>query len=315
MTAIIQCRDLTKRFGGKLALNQVSFTLGASSDESRGDGFNSPRRGATALVGPNGAGKTTLFNILANYQQPSSGDITLLGHAPGASALLGRISSLPQDALLDPAFTIGQQLTFYAKLQGYTSSGAQLETDRVLQLVNLSEVLSLRPTSLSHGMKKRVAIAQALIGSPQLVLLDEPTAGLDPASARQIRALIADLSEQAHFIISSHNFSELEQLCDTVLLLEQGVMSQQKIGHANDNLVQHLSLQLVTPADNEVVALLNKLSGLISLNNQQKNRLVISYNGQEQPRFDRLLLDCLYQHGIDYRQLVKGQSLEQQLFD
>jgi len=313
MTAIIQCRALTKRFGSKLALNQVSFTLGTGSGEA--DDLDSPLRGATALVGPNGAGKTTLFNILANYQQPSSGDITLLGHAPGASALLGRVSSLPQDALLDPAFTIGQQLTFYAKLQGYTSHGAQLETDRVLALVNLSEVLALRPTSLSHGMKKRIAIAQALIGSPQLVLLDEPTAGLDPASARQIRALIADLSEQAHFIISSHNLSELEQLCDTVLLLEQGVMSQQQIGHASDNLVQHLNLQLVTPADNEVVALLNKLPGLISLNNQQKNRLVMSYNGQEQPRFDRLLLDCLYQHGIDYRQLVKGKSLEQQLFD
>jgi len=313
MTAIIQCRALTKRFGSKLALNQVSFTLGTGSGEA--DDLDSPLRGATALVGPNGAGKTTLFNILANYQQPSSGDITLLGHAPGASALLGRVSSLPQDALLDPAFTIGQQLTFYAKLQGYTSHGAQLETDRVLALVNLSEVLALRPTSLSHGMKKRIAIAQALIGSPQLVLLDEPTAGLDPASARQIRALIADLSEQAHFIISSHNLSELEQLCDTVLLLEQGVMSQQQIGHASDNLVQHLSLQLVTPAENEVVALLNKLPGLISLNNQQKNRLVMSYNGQEQPRFDRLLLDCLYQHGIDYRQLVKGKSLEQQLFD
>jgi len=303
MTPIIQCHDLNKSYGSKQALNQVSFTL------------EQQPHGATALVGPNGAGKTTLFNILANYQRASSGQVTIFGHAPHSDALLGQISSLPQDALLDPAFTIGQQLSFYAKLQGYDHKSANDETHRVLELVNLSEVVNQRPTSLSHGMKKRVAIAQALIGTPKLVLLDEPTAGLDPASARQVRSLIADLSDQAHFIISSHNLSELEQLCHTVLLLEQGTLSQQLIGQVNNNAVQHISLQLVTSSNNELLTVLKQLPGLLTLNPEQKSRLHIEYDATQAPRFDRQLLDCLYQHKIEYRQISKGKSLEQQLFE
>lgn len=302
MTAIIECLNLSKTYGTKPALTNVNFIL------------ENNNQGATALVGPNGAGKTTLFSILANFQQATSGQVTIFGHAPGSAALLGRVSALPQDALLDPLFTIKHQLSFYARLQGYNAKQAISETQRVLELVNLGEALNERPATLSHGMRKRVAIAQALIGQPQLVMLDEPTAGLDPANARNIRTLITDLSEQAHFIISSHNLNELEQLCSTVLMLDQGALSQQLIGQTTDSSQQQLSLLLAEPATTELLTVLENLSGVSEVRVQQKNRLLIHYNANQAPRLDGQLLDCLAQHHIEYRQLTKGMSLEDQLF-
>ncbi|MFT7185315.1 MAG: ABC-2 type transport system ATP-binding protein, partial [Pseudohongiellaceae bacterium] len=164
MSGIIHCENLSKRYGSNLALDNVSFELESGSP--------------IALVGPNGAGKTTLFSILCGYLNPSSGRVSLLGHKPGSSKLFGQVSALPQDAQLDPSFTIHEQLSFYARLEGYDGKAAKIEASRVLELIQLTEAMSSLPSSLSHGMRKRVAIAQALIGKPKLVFLDEPTAGL-----------------------------------------------------------------------------------------------------------------------------------------
>jgi len=167
--SIIQCDNLSKQYGNKLALDTVSLTL---------------TQGAPiALVGPNGAGKTTLFSLLCGYIQPTNGSISILGHKPGSKALQGLLSALPQDAALDPNFSIVSQLQFFAQLQGMTTKAAKQEALRVLALVDLTDSAEAKPKSLSHGMSKRVSIAQALMGSPKIVLLDEPTAGLDPSQS------------------------------------------------------------------------------------------------------------------------------------
>ncbi|BFL83480.1 hypothetical protein LFREDSHE_19300 [Shewanella baltica] len=169
--SLIQCQGLSQLYGSKKALNDVNFSLEAGAP--------------IALVGPNGAGKTTLFSLLCGYLSPSAGTITLLGEAPNSPKLLGKIAALPQDAVLDPNLTIVSQLSFFARLQGMGVEQARQEAIRVLTLVDLADVAEQKPPSLSHGMSKRVSIAQALIGSPELVLLDEPTAGLDPANAKK----------------------------------------------------------------------------------------------------------------------------------
>lgn len=209
MNPMIEARDLGKSFGRKTVLDNLNFTLHSGEP--------------IALIGPNGAGKTTLFSLLCGYLAPSHGSLRIFGHAPGSSALFGKVSALPQDALLDPNFSVGAQLELYGQLQGMNKATARAEAQRVMQLVELPEHLDSKPTALSHGMKKRVSIAQALLGQPKLVLLDEPTAGLDPANALQIRQLVSKMSGETTFLISSHNLFELERLCGTVLYINKVV--------------------------------------------------------------------------------------------
>ncbi|HCD15885.1 ABC transporter ATP-binding protein, partial [Shewanella sp.] len=171
--SLINCNGLSKLYGSKRALDSVDLQLEPGSP--------------IALVGPNGAGKTTLMSLLLGYIRPSSGEITVMGQRPGSTGLLGQISALPQDAALDPGFSLLTQFSLFARMQGMGAEAAKAESMRVLALVGLEDVANQKPNSLSHGMGKRAAIAQALIGNPKLVLLDEPTAGLDPANARKIR--------------------------------------------------------------------------------------------------------------------------------
>lgn len=299
MSTLISCHNVNKFFGSKQALKDVSFELNVGE--------------TTALVGPNGAGKTTLFSILCNYHLPSSGQVTIFGEKPGSTALISRMGALPQDAQLDPRFAIKHQLELYAKLQGFGKKAAAKECERVLERVELSQVLNERPAALSHGMRKRVTIAQALIGSPELVMLDEPTAGLDPANARNIRQLVMDLSGDASFIISSHNLDELERLCSTVLLLEQGNLSQQEIGQQSQSQLQSITL-LLEPTQLEAASLLANIQGVNNIESINKQEFVISYDALNSPQFDIDLIQGVQQQGLQYRQLTKGLSLEQQLF-
>jgi len=299
MSTLISCKQLNKSFGNKQVLKEVSFEI--------------PTGEIIALVGPNGAGKTTLFSILCNYLSPTSGEVTLFGEKPGSHQLFGQVGALPQDAQLDPHFSIKTQLEMYAMLQGLSASEAKIECLRVLKCVDLIEVLNQKPTTLSHGMSKRVSIAQALIGNPKLVLLDEPTAGLDPANARSIRQLVMQLSSDTSFIISSHNLDELERLCTTVLLLNDGELTQQTIGKQAQQTLQTLTLLLETSTPS-TMELLKTLQGVSDVENINKQEYLLKYDPLQSPDLDIQLIQTLQKHGLQYRQITKGLSLEQQLF-
>lgn len=299
MTALIRAQALSKNFGRKTVLDNLDFTLEA------GDPI--------ALIGPNGAGKTTLFSLLCGYLSPSSGQLDILGHKPGSSSLFGRVSALPQDAQLDPNFSVQTQLEFYGRLQGMNKATAKAETARVLALVDLAENGPQKATALSHGMRKRVAIAQALLGQPELVLLDEPTAGLDPVNAMQVRKLIASLSKEATFIISSHNIFELERLCGTVLYLENGRLQQQQPTHQQGG-VGYLTVQLEQGDNHRVQTLLSQIAGVQKVEVLQKHEYGVSYDREFCPDLDLTVLALLRSEGLPYRQLTLGRSLEQQLF-
>ncbi|TKB56582.1 ABC transporter ATP-binding protein [Ferrimonas aestuarii] len=295
---LITAKGLCKDYGSTRALNNIDLILS-------GDGN-------IALVGPNGAGKTTLFSILCGYLTPSSGSIEILGHKPGSAALHGKLSALPQDAQLDPGFAIGTQLKHLCALQGFRGKAALEETKRVLALVNLSDSIKRRPNELSHGMHKRLTIAQALIGAPELILLDEPTAGLDPVNAREIRQLISDLSEQCQFVISSHNLEELEKLCSQVLYIEQGRLTQQLTSDDREH-NGFLGLTLTSPLEEGHG--LDQLYGVLGLSVKSKLQLQFRYDIKNHPDFDLSLLHALKAKDIGYRQLSLGRSLEERLFD
>lgn len=302
MSVLIECTGVTKRYGTKLALDDVSFSCEAGSP--------------IALVGANGAGKTTLFSLLSQFIYADSGSIKMLGLPLGDAGLQGKVSALPQDAQLDPSFSIVRQLRLLAQLQGFSKVDAQQESERVLGLLGLSDSLNSLPAALSHGMRKRVAIAQALIGSPELVFLDEPTAGLDPENARNIRSIIQSLSHQTTFLISSHNLEELEKLCKTVLLIEQGQLSQKKQieEESKDCFEAFLTLKLIENAYDNAVNILRELPGVDEITHGANTHILLRYNKSQYPTLDQRVLASLQEAGIEYRSLMRGLSLEEKLF-
>ncbi|AXV64970.1 ABC transporter ATP-binding protein [Pseudoalteromonas lipolytica] len=299
MTVLIRGEGLSKNYGSKRALDNVSFEISKGAP--------------VALVGPNGAGKTTLFSLLCGYILPSAGSLSVMGHKPGSAALFGKLTALPQDAQLDPRFSIAHQLNFYGQLQGLSNAVRNKETARVLELVGLAEVAKHRPDDLSHGMRKRVTIAQALIGTPEIVMLDEATAGLDPIHAREVRELVSTLSNEATFILSSHDLTELERLCSQVLHLDQGVLSEHQARSTSQDNKHYITLQLSQLYD----GVETKLSSLPEVNHvymSQSKEYVIEFEKGADP-FDINLLHFCYQQGWHYRQLVNGHTLENQIFN
>jgi ABC-2 type transport system ATP-binding protein len=204
---VIVARHLTRRFGERLALDDVSFTL------APGEIF--------ALLGPNGAGKTTTLRILAGLIAPSSGSVQVDGQAmqpDSAPRLRARIGFLTEAPGLWDRLTVRQNLLVYARLYGLTSPGKAV--DAVLELFDLPDRGGDRAAVLSKGLKQRVALARSLLHDPRIVMLDEPTAGLDPESARDVRGLILRLREQGRTVLlCTHNLDEVERVADRVAVL------------------------------------------------------------------------------------------------
>lgn len=186
-----------------------------------------PRGSVCGLVGPNGAGKTTMYSVVCGFLPPDEGTIDLLGEGPfDPWRLKGRVGVLPQDAEIDDRRTCREFLHFMGALQGLGARSAR-EADDALKAVLLHDRADDRVGSLSHGMRRRLSVASALLGDPELVLLDEPTAGLDPVQARSLRQVLAAHRGRSTLIVSSHNLDELERICDWVVLIEEGRLVQQ----------------------------------------------------------------------------------------
>ena len=298
MTCLIKANSLSKNYGAKRALDNVSFEVEEGA--------------AVALVGPNGAGKTTLFSILCGYLPASSGDVSILGRAPSSPQNFGQLAALPQDALLDPQFTIGHQLSFYSGLQGFSGKNKIIEVERVLELVGLPDAIKEKPTDLSHGMRKRAAIAQALIGTPKIILLDEATAGLDPKHARDIRSIISSLSGDITFLLSSHDLSELERLCTKVLYIESGRLKEHSV--TNEESVDHYLTLRMEHSYPALESELQKITGIIEVSRSIEKEYLIKSSNSEHEQVDVNVLKLCHANGWRYRQLINGKTLENQLF-
>jgi len=174
-------------------------------------------------VGPNGAGKTTAFSVVSGYLRPDAGTVEILDVGSfDPYRLKGRLGVLPQDAALSDRHTPRELLVHCGRLQGMSRSDARAEASRILEVVRLGDRVDSRISTLSHGMRRRVAVASALVGSPELVLLDEPLAGLDPVQAHSLRDALKGLRGVQTLVISSHNLAELERMCDWVVMMAEG---------------------------------------------------------------------------------------------
>jgi ABC-2 type transport system ATP-binding protein len=207
---LIEARELTRRYGATAAVSGLNLTL---------------RKGEIlGLLGPNGAGKSTTMKMLAGCLAPSSGEVKINGVSVGQDpkAAKRRIGYLPEQPPLYPELTVDEYLNFCAGLHGITKAERAAAVLRAKQACGLVEVSQRLIHNLSKGYQQRVGLAQAIIHRPPVIILDEPTVGLDPIQIREIRALIADLGRNHSVILSSHILPEIQAVCQRVMIINKG---------------------------------------------------------------------------------------------
>ena len=207
---MIEVQHLTKRYRDRVAVDDLTFSV----EEGEILGF----------LGPNGAGKSTTMKILTGFLPPSAGTARVGGFDVFEQPLevKRRIGYLPETPPLYPEMTVRGYLKFVASLKGLPGRGLKVEVERVASLTGVAHVLDRVIQNLSKGYKQRVGIAQALLGSPPVLILDEPTEGLDPTQRAEVRALIKGLAGKHTVILSTHILPEVTMTCEKVLIINQG---------------------------------------------------------------------------------------------
>ncbi|MDX1952027.1 MAG: ATP-binding cassette domain-containing protein [Verrucomicrobiota bacterium] len=208
--SMIDVRNLTKRYAGTTAVSDVSFHV------ARGE--------IVGLLGPNGAGKSTILRILSCFMPATSGTVRVAGHDVfyAADEVRRRIGYMPENNPLHLDMRVREYLKFRARLKGLNIRQSRERVDIVLQQCGLTEVTRRIIGQLSKGFRQRVGLADALVHEPELIILDEPTIGLDPNQLRSVRQLIKELGKKYTILLSTHILPEVEATCSSVLILHQG---------------------------------------------------------------------------------------------
>ncbi|HEY1641604.1 MAG TPA: ABC transporter ATP-binding protein [Streptosporangiaceae bacterium] len=210
----VELADLTRRFGRTTAVDQVSLEISA---------------GVFGLLGPNGAGKTSLLRMMATVLPPSSGRIQLLGRDPGdygpRREIRRRLGYLPQSLGYYPGFTVAEFVEYFALLKDMPPGQVPRAVAMAIERVGLGDRARAKLRTLSGGMLRRAGIAQAIVNEPELLLLDEPTAGLDPEQRMAFRALLREFGERATVIVSTHLVEDVGAACTDVALMDRGQLS------------------------------------------------------------------------------------------
>lgn len=199
--------NLTKQYGDKTAIDQVSFSL---------------TPGVTGLLGANGAGKSTLMRMVCGVMKPTSGSITLDQYDVTEKEYRNLIGYLPQDFGYYPEFTGMEFLLYVAALKGLDRQTAGMRSRELLEQVNLEKDGAKKIKTYSGGMKRRLGIAQALLNRPKLIVLDEPTAGLDPKERVRFRHIFEQLGRDNIVLLSTHIVSDIEKCADRVMVIKEG---------------------------------------------------------------------------------------------
>ncbi len=225
MKNVIEIKNISKKYGKVEALREVSLSL---------------CHGIYALLGPNGSGKTTLMNILAGLLKPSGGEVLYCGEAIGKSGLAYRskVGYMPQYPAMYPNFAVKEFLLYIAELKKLPPE-REGEIDYLLERVELSDVPDRKISALSGGMKQRLSLCTAILGDPEILILDEPTAGLDPKQRVSLREFISEISANRTVIWATHIVSDVEKLADEVIFMKKGVATLAELGGALE--AQYLS--------------------------------------------------------------------------
>ena len=210
-----------------IEVSQLTKTYAGGVPALRGVDLRIDGAGMFGLLGPNGAGKTTFMRLLAGLLRPTSGTVRIGGHdlatPQGRQAAKAQLGYLPQELGLYPDLTAREFLDYVGILKGLTQPAARRrQIAELLELVRLTEVAGRRLKSFSGGMKRRVGVAQALLGAPQLVMVDEPTAGLDPEERIHLRNLLGETARRCTVVLSTHIVEDMSQTCNDLAVIQRG---------------------------------------------------------------------------------------------
>ena len=207
---LIQIAGLTKRFGSFTAVDDISFNV------ARGE--------VLGFLGPNGAGKSTTMRMLAGFMIPTAGTARICGHDVQGSGVAARrvLGFLPEGAPTYPEMTVTAFLNFCARIRGYAGEELNQRVEHAVELTRLGGVLLQPVETLSKGFKRRVGLAQALLHDPPVLVLDEPTDGLDPNQKHEVRTLIAQMAPEKAIVISTHILEEVDAVCSRAIIIAAG---------------------------------------------------------------------------------------------
>ncbi len=260
---MLNVRNLTRSYGSFIAVDDVSFSI------KKGE--------IIGLLGHNGAGKTTIMKIVSGYLEADEGEVSLDGISLGKNAKLlqQHLGYLPENLPVYPEMTVAEYLDYAADLKGLTANKKIAEIKRVIKATDLSAKLLAPIDTLSRGYKQRVGVAQAILGNPKLLILDEPTNGLDPEQTQHMRKLIKDIAQTATVILSTHIMQEVNALCDRVLILKSGqLVLDEKL-----DALQH-SRHLVVETDCTDIELIKKISGVEFVSEIEQGKLLVEMSKQ-----------------------------------
>jgi ABC-2 type transport system ATP-binding protein len=281
---MIEVSNLTKDYGARRAIDGLNFEA---------------RQGEiTGFLGPNGAGKTTTMRILTGYMPPSDGAATIAGYDVVRNSLdvRKRVGYLPETVPLYTEMTVFDYLKFMADLRRLPD--AEDIIDETLEMVGLLDRASGYIGNLSKGMRQRVGLAQALLHRPEVLILDEPTIGLDPAQIIEVRKLIREIGKERTVLLSTHILSEAQQLCDRILIINKGkIVAEDTPQNLQSNLSGAQRVQLTIRGD--AAKLTEKIGGLDGVEN-------VVLNSQDQLEFQ-------YAAGSDARPAVARMVVESKL--
>ena len=283
MQTMIEVQDLTKYYGPQLAVSRLDFQVAAGE--------------IVGFLGPNGAGKTTTLKILAGFLAPSAGTARINGYDCVTDSLAVRrsLGYVPENVAIYPDLTVTQFLRFAARAKGVAAKTETGEVDRVVAACGLEEVRGKLVAALSKGFRQRLGLAQALVNQPPLLIMDEPTIGLDPSQIVEIRQLIKNLEGAHTVMLSSHILPEVSQLCHRVIIINRG---QIVASDTPENLSRQLGqgsrvLMTVTGPDDQVTPALKAISGVNRVLSQGEGKyLVEAGHGVElRPQLARVVVE------------------------
>ncbi len=210
MSGLIELQGLTKRFGDLTAVDDVSLSVGSGE--------------VLGFLGPNGAGKTTTMRMIAGFMEPTAGTALVCGHdvLEAPVAVRRNIGFLPEGAATYGDMTTKAYLEFIAEIRGFDGAEKRRRVHRIVEVVSLEEVLRQRIETLSKGYKRRVGLAQSMIHDPPVLILDEPTDGLDPNQKRHVRTLIREMAKDKAIVISTHILEEVDAVCSRAVVIARG---------------------------------------------------------------------------------------------
>ncbi len=299
---MIEVKHLSRRYGANLAVDDVSFQIGGNE--------------VVGLLGHNGAGKTTIMRMLCGYLEPSAGSIEVDGlEATADPQLIQRqLGYLPENLPVYPEMAVADYLDYAATLKGIPRSERMAAVREAILATELEQRALDGIATLSRGMRQRVGVAQAILGKPRLLVLDEPTNGLDPRQTEHMRQLIRQLSRQATVILSTHIMQEVDAVCDRVLMLRNGRLALDEDLHSLRD-----SRTLLLRTDDKVAALpdhLRRLPQVAKLEQRPTTPGMGLYNLELHPRSDRdtaanNIAQCVFQAGARLYQLESvGRDLD-----